>query len=55
MTRSEMEYQIWHDLGYLEAKTPPEYQEHLWKLSNTELFNLWLSIHNAREAHKHEH
>lgn len=55
MTRSEMEYQIWHDLGYLEAKTPPEYQEHLWKLSNTELFNLWLTIHNAREAHKNEH
>lgn len=49
MNRSEMEYQIWHDLGYLESKTPSEYQHHLWKLSNGELFNLWLTIHNEKE------
>ena len=28
--------------------------EHLWRLSDGELFNLWLNIHNAREAYKHE-
>lgn len=48
MTRTELEYEIWTDLGYLEAKTPPEYQQHLWKLNDTELFNLWLSIHNKK-------
>ena len=53
MTRSEMQYQIWKDLGYLEGKTDSQYQKHLWKLSDTELFNLWLNIHNAREAYKH--
>jgi hypothetical protein len=50
MTRSELQYQIWHDLGYLEGKTPKDYQQHLWRLSDGELFNLWLNIHNAREA-----
>lgn len=48
MTRTEMEYQIWHDLGYLETKTPAEYQQHLWKLSDNALFNLWLAIHNKK-------
>lgn len=48
MTRTEMEYQIWHDLGYLETKTPDEYQQHLWKLSDNALFNLWLAIHNKK-------
>jgi hypothetical protein len=52
MTRSELQYQIWHDLGYLEGKTPKDYQQHLWRLSDGELFNLWLNIHNAREAYK---
>lgn len=54
MTRTEMEYQIWQDLGYLEGKTPPEHQQHIWKLSNTELFNLWMAVHNAREKRDHE-
>ncbi len=54
MTRTEMEYQIWQDLGYLEGKTPPEYQQHIWKLSNTGLFNLWIAVHNARENKDHE-
>jgi hypothetical protein len=53
MTRSEMQYQIWHDLGYLEGKTDPQYQKHLWRLSDDELFKLWMNIHNAREAYKH--
>lgn len=48
MTRTELEYEIWSDLGYLESKTPPEYQKHLWKLNDTELFNLWLTIHNEK-------
>lgn len=52
MTRYEMQYQIWHDLGYLEGKTDPQYQKHLWRLSDDELFKLWLNIHNAREAYK---
>ncbi len=54
MTRSELQYQIWKDLGYLEGKTPKDYQQHLWRLSDGELFNLWLNIHNAREAYNHE-
>ena len=54
MTRSEMQYQIWKDLGYLEGKTDPQYQKHLWRLSDDELFKLWMNIHNAREAYKHE-
>ena len=54
MNRSEMQYQIWKDLGYLEGKTDPEYQRHLWRLSDGELFNLWLNIHNAREVYKNE-
>ena len=54
MTRYEMQYQIWTDLGYLEGKTDPQYQKHLWKLSDDELFKLWMNIHNAREAYKHE-
>jgi len=54
MTRSELQYQIWHDLGYLEGKTPKDYQQHLWRLSDGELFNLWLNIHNAREAYKND-
>ena len=54
MTRSEMQYEIWKDLGYLEGKTDPQYQKHLWRLSDGEFFNLWLNIHNAREAYKHE-
>jgi len=54
MTRSELQYQIWHDLGYLNGNISPEYQRHLWKLSDQELFNLWLNIHNAREAYNHE-
>jgi hypothetical protein len=53
MTRYEMQYEIWKDLGYLEAKSNQSYLKHLWKLSDTELFNLWLNIHNAREAYKH--
>ena len=52
MTRSELQYEIWKDLGYLECKTPKEYQHHLWRLSDSELFNLWLNIHNAKEAYK---
>lgn len=52
MTRSELQYEIWKDLGYLEGKTPKEYQHHLWRLSDVELFNLWLNIHNAKEAFK---
>lgn len=52
MTRYEMQYQIWTDLGYLEGKTDPEYQKHLWRLSDDELFKLWINIHNAREAYK---
>lgn len=54
MTRYEMQYQIWTDLGYLEGKTDSQYQKHLWKLSDDELFKLWINIHNAREAYKHE-
>ena len=54
MTRSELQYEIWKDLGYLEGKTPKDYQQHLWRLSDGELFNLWLNIHNAREAYKNE-
>ena len=54
MTRSELQYEIWKDLGYLEGKTGPKYQHHLWRLSDSELFNLWLNIHNAREAYKHD-
>lgn len=54
MTRYEMQYQIWTDLGYLEGKTDPQYQKHLWRLSDDELFKLWMNIHNAREAYKHE-
>lgn len=50
MTRTEMEYQIWHDLGYLEAKKTSKEHPHLWKLSDGELFNLWINIHNIREA-----
>lgn len=52
MTRSELQYEIWKDLGYLECKTPKEYQQHLWRLSDGELFNLWLNIHNAKEVYK---
>lgn len=54
MTRSELQYEIWKDLGYLESKTDPKYQQHLWRLSDSELFNLWLNIHNAREAYKND-
>ena len=54
MTRTELEYEIWKDLGYLENKTDPAYQKHLWKLNDSEIFNLWLNIHNAREAYGHE-
>jgi hypothetical protein len=53
MTRSEMQYEIWKDLGYLEGKCDPQYQKHLWRLSDDELFKLWINIHNAREAYKH--
>lgn len=52
MTRSELQYDIWKNLGYLDGKTPKEYQQHLWRLSDGELFNLWLNIHNAKEAYK---
>jgi hypothetical protein len=54
MTRSELQYEIWKDLGYLNGKTSPQYQHHLWRLSDKEIFDLWLNIHNAREAYKHE-
>ena len=54
MTRSQLQYQIWHDLGYLNGNISSEYQRHLWKLSDKELFDLWLNIHNAKEAYKHE-
>jgi hypothetical protein len=50
MTRYEMQYAIWKDLGYLDAKPNEQYLKHLWRLSDGELFNLWLNIHNAREA-----
>jgi len=54
MTRYEMQYAIWKDLGYLDAKPNEQYLKHLWRLSDGELFNLWLNIHNAREAYKHD-
>lgn len=52
MTRSQLQYEIWHNLGYLNGNISPEYQRHLWKLSDQELFNLWMNIHNAKEAYK---
>ncbi len=54
MTRSQLQYEIWQNLGYLNGNTSPEYQRHLWKLSDQEIYDLWLNIHNAREAYKHE-
>ena len=52
MTRSQMQLDIWQNLGYLEGKTDPQYQHHLWRLSDDEIFKLWMNIHNAKEAYK---
>jgi hypothetical protein len=57
MTRYEMQYQIWTDLGYLDKpvnRSKERYLQHLWKLSDDELFKLWMNIHNAREAYKND-
>lgn len=55
MTRYEMQYQIWTDLGYLDKpvnRSKEQYLQHLWRLSDDELYKLWLNIHNARGAYK---
>lgn len=51
MNRSALQYEIWKDLGYLDVKRNKDYQQHLWRLSDKEIFDLWLNIHNAREAY----
>lgn len=51
MNRIELQHEIWRDLGYLECKTNPDYQRHLNRLSDKELFKLWMNIHNAKEAY----
>lgn len=51
MNRSALQYDIWKNLGYLNGNISPEYQRHLWKLSDQEIYDLWLNIHNAREAY----
>lgn len=51
MNRSALQYEIWKNLGYLNGNTSPEYQKHLWRLSDQEIYDLWLNIHNAREAY----
>lgn len=51
MNRSALQYEIWKNLGYLNGNTSPEYQKHLWRLSDQEIYDLWLNIHNSREAY----